>query len=71
MLSSDFYIKYHTDLTFLYPNAIKYQHIRKRSEQGTGSGVNRGQAPFTGWCCRERQPVPSVHQHFVRKRTVL
>ena len=24
-----------------------------------------GQAPFTGWCYRERQPVPCVHlQHF-------
>ena len=36
MLSSDFYIKYHTDLTFLYPNAIKYQHIRKRCPQADG-----------------------------------
>ena len=44
MLSSDFYIKYHTDLTFLYPNAIKYQQVNRGQapmnrghEQGTGS----------------------------------
>ena len=32
---------------------------------GWGTGGTGGQAPFTGWCYRERQPVPSVHlQHF-------
>ena len=27
MLFSDFYIKYHTDLTFLYPNTTKNKHF--------------------------------------------
>ena len=35
------------------------------SSRVKATNVNRGQAPFTGCCYRERQPVPGVHlQHF-------
>ena len=46
MLFSDFYIKYHKDLTFLYPNTTKNKHFHTAINNQSSIIINQNSGTY-------------------------